>query len=276
MYKKLFIGLILLINTPAFAGISVDNAYREIVGALRKGDSKYFAQVTYETLQKGNRMSSSGFTLLNRAKYRFTPALLGGFANSDAKIRKLVYRALQFPYYSKKYNRNPKDVLKIKNAWKNYLFSITARAYRQTETDKNAEQELFRLRKTYHFQLKDALFDGNYKAIATLDSNQFRQQNQGGVVASLGKITIAPLIMSLGESYCSPETGQAIIEELKYKSLGGPKKLLQGKQVDKQKLQTIQQKLLSYSEKLFLIADKQKNKKVKQSIVALAALYYPN
>ncbi|MEM7179504.1 MAG: hypothetical protein AAF518_01220 [Spirochaetota bacterium] len=272
---RFFSLFLFLVSMPVLA----ESAPRkELIDALKTNNARYFQNVSFDRLQAANQSDAKGNLLLDRVKYKFTPALIGGFRNKDTNVRKAIYRALRFPYYSKKYSRSPKDVLSIKEKWQQYLYAIIDAIHSYQEPDPDALQEFKSLESTYAFSLKEALQNKNYKALAAFSEKNFRTQNQNGkihLVQSMGKVVIVPLIKAMGEKYCPKETKQLILQELAFAQVGGPEKLIQDIKAADGSTKSGAENRLRKAERLFLLADKEKDESIKKMIVSLATLYYP-
>ena len=66
-----------------------------------------------------------------------------------------------------------------------------------------------------------------------------------------------------------------ILQELAFAQVGGPEKLIQDIKMTDGRIKSGAENRLRKAERLFLLADREKDENLKKMIVSLASLYYP-
>ncbi|MCB1158767.1 MAG: hypothetical protein H7A25_25215 [Leptospiraceae bacterium] len=251
--------------------------YRAIRTALKVKDKDFFKNIKKDFLEKGNLKGTQGFSLLERAKYKYTEALISGKDNPDPQIRAVLYRSLSFPYYTKKYNKSPKYVLLQNKEWKTYLQQILVLAYSTIETEEPAREALIELKKLYSYSLSECILHRLHLPLAHLSPEEFQKQNRIGnksFISSQGKKAMVPLLNALSVKGALKETKILILEALRFQDRGGPENLISDVKL-KDEIKKKEENLLKKAERIFLLADTEKDPELKKMLLNLAILYYP-
>jgi hypothetical protein len=257
MKKILFLFLILSIQSAST---------KSIKQAIKDSDSTYFEKLTKQELDLALQENADG--LIGKSEITSLPALVGVFKNSDPEVRKKIYEILLYPEMFKDLKDiSASELLSADKELKTYLDKIRTAMYEINEpSDSVAIEVYYHLIDQYGFSLKEAIRAKNAKAISLMSSDFFESSNKKdpkGIINRFKQHSVKTLVSALGFSNITEGTKSQIIEALAFKDLGGPEKIVSKKKIRRKR-----------AESLFLLADVEKNEKLKPALIDLAEKYY--
>lgn len=247
----------------AFSLYAESNTTNPIKIAIKKKDTDYFKKVSIEELKKWNLPNSAGKTVFERVKIKDLHALIGAFENPNNEVRLLIYTTLQFKDIQE---GTPLSVVKNDSSMTDTLNQFREAMYSKIEVDKNLNTKKYELIKIWGYTLEESIKEKKHKAIASFDVASFQKENLANgknLVASTGKLAVNPILFALQLDHIDLELKRVLIKELLFEKIGGPKAVV-----------IVGANRLKKAERIFQIADKEKDPETKKMLIYLGEQYY--